>query len=67
MENANHKFNGEPLAAEHREKLLAFVKATGERQAMARIGVSRQAMTRAMSGLGVYPSTRDAILRALGE
>ena len=55
-----------PLAPAARARLLTMVQ-RGELAALQRIGISRTALMRALSGLPVYGGTRMAIEAALAD
>lgn len=66
MSTAPHTPKGLPLPEHHRAVLRAVVEAEGERGACARTGLSRNAIVRALAGLGLYRGTHELLCRRLG-
>jgi len=54
-----------PLPLPLRDRLRALVAREGKRLTLARLGVSRQSLARALAGLPLYPGTRALIRQAL--
>jgi hypothetical protein len=57
----------QPLRSDLRQKILDVIAAHGEFGAAAKIGVSRTALLRAISGLAVLPGTAMVIENSLRE
>jgi hypothetical protein len=61
MTDKRHAPKGEPLAADDLAWLADLVRTEGEHAAIARTGMSRNALHRCLAGLGVYAGTRALV------
>ncbi len=57
--------HGASLSDPIRRRLAGLVARHGERQTVARLGVSRQSLARALAGLALYPGTHALIRQRL--
>lgn len=57
--------HGAPLPDPIRRRLAALVASDGERLTVARLGISRQSLARALAGLALYPGTHALIRQRL--
>ena len=58
---------GSPLPDSERAALLRHVRARGERQTVAALGINRQTLGRALGGLTIYPGSIALIRQGLAR
>lgn len=58
---------GAPLPESERAALLRFVRARGEGQTAAALGLNRQTLARAMGGLPIYPGSVALVRQGLAR